>query len=76
MKLVTQTQPQDVRFRLHHQLDENYHQLLDELAQVELTSGQIGKIAQMLMRSRQEALKQLVAEKEMDAYYKTYPQDR
>ena len=76
MKTKTKSKPQEVRFKLYHQLDRNYHQLLDDLAQAELTDGEIGKIAQMLMRSRLEALKPLVSEKEMDAYYETYPQDR
>jgi len=72
---MTKSRPQDIRFKLYHQLEETYHQLLDDLAQTELTDGEIGKIAQMLMRSRIEALKPLVSEKEMDAYYKTYPED-
>ena len=76
MKLMTKSRPQDIRFKLYHQLEETYHQLLDELAQAKLTDGEIGKIAQMLMRSRLEALKPLVSEQEMDAYYETYPQDR
>lgn len=76
MKLITKSKPQDIRFKLHHQLDETYHQLLDDLAQAELTDQQIGKIAQIVMRSRQEALKTLVSEREMDAYYETYPQDK
>ncbi|MEM7758374.1 MAG: hypothetical protein AAF298_09655 [Cyanobacteria bacterium P01_A01_bin.40] len=73
---MTKSKPQDIRFKLYHQLDKTYHQLLDDLAQVELTDGEIGKIAQMLMHSRQEALKSIVSEKEMNAYYETYPQDR
>ena len=76
MKLITKSQPQDVRFKLHHQLDETYHQLLDNLAQAELTDQQIGKIAQIVMRSRQEALKPLVSDQEMDAYYAIYPEER
>lgn len=76
MKLMTKSQPQDIRFKLYHQLDKTYHQLLDDLARAELTDGEIGKIAQMLMRSRQEALKPLVSETEMDAYYEAYPQER
>jgi len=75
MKLMTKSQPQDIRFKLHHQLDQTYHQLLDDLAQSDLTTGEIGKIAQMLMRSRLEALKQLVSENEMEAYEQIYPQD-
>lgn len=76
MKLMTKSKPQQVRFKLHHQLDKTYHNLLDELAQTDLTAGEIGKIAQILMLSRQEALKRLVSESEMAAYYQTYPQDR
>lgn len=76
MKLMTKSKTQDIRFKLYHQLDETYHQLLNDLAQTELTDGEIGKIAQLLMRSRLEALKPLVSEKEMDAYYETYPQDK
>ena len=75
MKIMTKSKPQEVRFKLHHHLDQTYHQLLDDLAQAELTNGEIGKIAQMLMRSRQEALKQLVSESEMADYEKIYPQD-
>ena len=72
---MTKPQAQEVRFKLHHELNLTYHKLLDDLAQTELTDGQIGKIAQMLMRSRQEALKQLVSESEMAAYEQIYPQD-
>ena len=72
---MTKSKPQDVRFKFYHQLDETYHQLLDELAQAQLTDGEIGKIAQILMLSRQQALQKLVSEKEMEAYYKIYPQD-
>ena len=72
---MTKSKPQDVRFKFYHQLDETYHQLLDELAQAKLTDGEIGKIAQILMLSRQQALQKLVSEKEMEAYYKIYPQD-
>ena len=69
------SQPQEVRFKFYHQLDTTYHQILDELAQSDLTDGEIGKIAQLLMRSRLEALKPLVQEKEMAEYYQVYPQD-
>ncbi len=75
MKLMTKSTSQDIRFKFHHQLDEIYHQFLDELAEVGLTDQEIGKIAQIVMLSRQEALKRLVSEKEMDAYYEAYPQD-
>lgn len=76
MKLMTESNPQEVRFKLYHQLDETYHQLLDELSQTNLTDGEIGKIAQILMLARQESLKLIVTEAEMAAYYKAYPQDQ
>lgn len=72
---MTKSKPQDVRFKFYHQLDKTYHQLLDELAQSQLTDGEIGKIAQMLMLSRQQALQNLVSDKEIEAYEKIYPQD-
>ena len=76
MKLMTKSKPQDIRFKFHHQLEEIYHQFLDELAESELTDQEIGKIAQMIMLSRQEAVKRLVSEKEMETYYERYPQER
>ena len=72
---MTKTKPKEVRFKFYHQLDETYNKLLDELAETKLTDGEIGKIAQILILSRQEALKRLVSETEMTAYYKIYPQD-
>ena len=76
MKLMTKSISQDLRFKFHHQLDEIYHKFLDELAQVELPDHETGKIAQTIMRSRLEGLKQLVSESEMETYYETYPQDK
>ena len=73
---MTKSHPQDIRFKFHHQLDQTYHQLLDELAASGLTDQEIGKIAQIVMLSRQEALKRLVSPKEMGAYYERYPQER
>ena len=73
---MTKSQSQDLRFKFYHQLEETYHQFLDELAQAELTDGETGRIAQTVMLSRQEGLKHLVAEEEMDDYYERYPQDK
>lgn len=73
---MIKSKTQETRFKFYHQLDEFYHQLLDQLAQTELTDGEIGKIAQIVMISRQEALKPLVHEREMAAYYEKYPQDQ
>ena len=76
MKVMTKSKPQDIRFKFHHQLDEIYHQFLDELAESGLTDQEIGKIAQMVMLSRQEAVKRLVSQREMEAYYERYPQEK
>ena len=67
---------QNLRFKFYHQLDELYHQLLDELAQQDFGDGEIGKLAQTVMLSRQEGLKHLVTLDEMDAYYEQYPDER
>lgn len=72
---MTKPKSQDLRFKLYHQLEEIYHQFLDELAEVKLGDGEIGRIAQTVMLSRQEALKHLVTEKELEAYEEKYSQD-
>ena len=76
MKLMTKSQSQELRFKFYHRLEEIYHQFLDELAEAELSDSDIGKTAQIIMLSRQEGLKHLVPNREMDAYYETYPQDK
>ena len=73
---MTKSQSQDLRFKFYHQLEEIYHQFLDELAQAGLADGETGRMAQTVMLSRQEGLKHLVSEAEMDDYYKIYPQDK
>jgi len=76
MKLITTSKSQDLRFKFYHQLDEIYHQFLDELAAAELADRETGKTAQTVLLSRQEGLKHLISEREIEAYYETYPQDR
>ena len=76
MKLMTKSKSQDLRFKFYHRLEEIYHQFLDELAEAELSDSEIGKTAQTIMLSRQEGLKHLVPNQEMDTYYETYPQDK
>lgn len=76
MTLITPSKSQDLRFKLYHQLEEIYRQFLDELAAAELADREIGKTAQTVLLSRQEGLKHLVCDREIDVYYKTYPQDR
>lgn len=73
---MAKLQSQNLRFKFYHQLETLYHQCLNELAEAELTDIETGKLAQIVMLSRQEALKHLVEEGEMDEYYQQYPQDK
>ena len=76
MNLAVVSRSQELRFQYHHRLEEIYHQILDDLAQARFPESTTGRIAQAVMLSRQEGLKQLIDESEIDAYYETYPQDR
>ena len=76
MQLATISRSQDLRFKYYHQLEKTYHQLLDDLAKAGFPENTTGKIAQAVMLSRQEGLKHIVNQEEMDAYYEIYPQDQ
>lgn len=65
----------EVRFRLHHELDGFYHRLFDQLADMDIKDGDAARITQLLLNSRLDALKHLVAEEEMDRYLDVYPED-
>lgn len=65
-----------IRFRLHHDLDNFYHQLFDQLANAEnIREGDKAKVTQLLLNSRLDALKHLVSEEETAAYEQAYPDD-
>lgn len=64
-----------LRFKFYHELDNMYHGFFDEIARVDMSDAEAGRLAQYLLRSRQEALKQLVSTEEMDAYLELYPED-
>lgn len=65
----------EIRFRLHHELNEYYHQLFDRLADMDIKDGDKANITQLLLNSRLDALKHLVSEGESDAYNAAYPED-
>lgn len=65
----------EIRFRLHHELNECYHRLFDELAAADIREGDAAHVTQLLLNSRLDALKHLVSEEEMAAYTATYPED-
>ncbi|AFY40500.1 hypothetical protein Lepto7376_4392 [[Leptolyngbya] sp. PCC 7376] len=65
----------EIRFRLHHELNNFYHQLFDGLANAEIKEGDAATVAQLLLNSRLDALKHLVSDDEMDAYDAAYPDD-
>ncbi|MGD2182002.1 hypothetical protein [Lusitaniella coriacea] len=65
----------ELRFKFNHDLEEMYHRFFDELAQANLPDGEAGKLAQILLLSRQEGLKYLVSKEEMEAYSAAYPSE-
>ena len=75
MTIMQKSQSQDLRFKFYHRLDQVYHQFLDELAQSNLGDGEMGRVAQTVMLSRQEGLKHLVSLEEMKTYNEQYPQE-
>ena len=76
MTAIATSRSQKLRFQYYHRLEETYHQLLDDLANAGFPESTTGKIAQAVMLSRQECLKQLVDESEIDDYYEFYTGDR
>lgn len=72
---MEKSQSQDLRFDFYNRLDKMYHQFLDEIAQSNLGDVEMGRIAQIVMLSRQEGLKHLVSLEEMKAYSEQYPQE-
>lgn len=65
----------EIRFRLHHELNECYHRLFDTLATAGIREGDAAQVTQLLLNSRLDALKHLVSEDEMTAYMERYPED-
>jgi hercynine metabolism small protein len=74
-KFTSMRDTSDIRFHLHHELDEFYHQLFDNLANMELKDGDAARVTQLLLNSRLDALKHLVSEEEMTTYLAAYPED-
>ena len=62
-----------LRFRLHHELDNFYHQLFDSLANDSIKERDAAEVTQLLLNSRLDALKHLVSEDEAEAYEQAYP---
>ena len=67
MTVITRTRSQDLRFKYYHQLEQIYHQLLDDLAEAGFPENTTGRIAQAVMLSRQEGLKHIVSPEEIEA---------
>lgn len=65
----------EIRFRLHHELNQCYHKLFDQLATADIREGDAAQVTQLLLNSRLDALKHLVTEAEMTAYTELYPED-
>ena len=54
--LITKTDAKDIRFRFYHELEQVYHRFFDEIARSDLTDTEAGRLAQTILRSRQESL--------------------
>lgn len=65
----------EIRFQLHHELNQFYHQLFDKIADADILEGDAAKITQLLLNSRFDALKHLISEEEMAAYAAKYQDD-
>ena len=63
------------RFRLHHDLDNFYHQLFDSLVEADIRESDKAHITQLLLNSRLDALKHLVSEEETVEYEQASPDD-
>ncbi|BAW95818.1 hypothetical protein NIES970_07320 [[Synechococcus] sp. NIES-970] len=65
----------EIRFRLHHELNQCYQKLFDDLATMDIKEGDAATVAQRLLNSRLDALKHLVDDTERSAYEARYPED-
>ncbi|WP_223209842.1 hypothetical protein [Picosynechococcus sp. NKBG042902] len=65
----------EIRFQLHHELNQCYQKLFDSLATMQIKEGDAATVAQLLLNSRLDALKHLVSEAERPAYDARYPED-
>nr|WP_234910024.1 hypothetical protein [Synechococcus elongatus] len=52
-----------------------YRDFFDRLVEADLRDGDAARLAQRILLSRQEALKQLVDPEELPAYAQLYPDD-
>ena len=56
----------ELKLKLYHDLEAVYHRFFDELAQSNLPDGEAARITQAALLSRQEGLKHLVSEQDLD----------
>ncbi len=63
-----------LRFRFYHELEEKFRDICDEVAESEMTEGDIARLAQLVIRARHASLKILIPSEEMDEYYERYPE--
>jgi hercynine metabolism small protein len=61
-----------LKFKLYRELEEVYHRFFDELAQSDLRDGEIGRIAEIVLLSRQECFKHLLSADETNSYCEVY----
>lgn len=64
---------QQIRFRLHREIEEFYQKLGNELAMAHLPESKTAKLAQTLLRSRHDSLKYWVSAEEVADFQRIYP---
>lgn len=58
-----------LRFEFYRELEESYHHFFDQIAQSNLSEREMSDLLQVLMRSRQASLNQLISTEEFNTYF-------
>jgi hercynine metabolism small protein len=58
-----------LRFEFYRELENIYHHFFDQIAQSKLTERAMAELLQLLMRSRQASLNQLISTEEFNTYF-------
>lgn len=64
---------QQLRFRFHHELEEFYRSLFDQVAQADLSEHETTQLSQTLLHARDGSLKSLIHEGETNDFLQIYP---
>ena len=62
----------NLRYEFYHELDQLYHCFFDKIATSDIRDGDAANLTQNILKARQESLKYLVSDEEMDKYEKRF----